>query len=51
MTLVMSFVTAEKKKTRKRKENKHEKNRARGKTRLKKDKLNIEIFVMLNPRS
>ena len=48
MTLVMSFATAEKK-TRKRKENKYEKNRARGKTRLK--KLNIEMFVMLNPRS
>ena len=50
MTLVMSFVTAEKK-TRKRKENKYEKNRAGGKARLKKDKLNIEMFVMLNPRS
>ena len=46
MTLVMSFVTAEKKtKTNQnetRKENKYEKNRERGKTRQKKDKLNIE---------
>ena len=54
MTLVMSFVTAEKKtKTNQnetRKENKYEKNRARGKTRQKKDKLNIELFVMLNLR-
>ena len=55
MTLVMSFVTAKKKpKTNQnetRKENKYEKNRARGKTRQKKDKLNIEMFVMLNLRS
>ena len=41
----MSFVTV---KTRN--ENKYEKNRARGKTRQKKDKLNIELFVMLNLR-
>ena len=55
MTLVMSFVTVKKqnktneKKTRN--ENKYEKNRARGKTRQKKDKLNIELFVMQNLRS
>ena len=56
MTLLMSFVTAEKKKPKQMK-TKHEKktstkkNRARGKTRQKKDKLNIEMFVMLNLRS
>ena len=52
MTLLMSFVTPEKKnkanKNKTRNENKYEKNRARGKTRQKKDKLNIELFVMLN---
>ena len=54
MTLLMSFVTVKKNQTNENetgKENKYEKNRARGKTRLKKDKLNIEMFVMLNPRS
>ena len=55
MTLVMSFVTAEKKrkpvKKKTRNENKYEKNRARGKTQQEKDKLNIELVVMLNPRS
>ena len=57
MTLFMSFVTPEKKKQNKtnqnktRNENKYEKNRARGKTRQKKDKLNIELFVMQNLRS
>ena len=55
MTLLMSFVTPEKKneanKNKTRNENKYEKNRARGKTRQKKDKLNIEMFVMLNLRS
>ena len=55
MTLVMSFVTAEKKtKTNQnetRKESKYEKNRAIRETRKKKDKLNIEMFVMLNLRS
>ena len=56
MTLVMSFVTAEKKrkpikKKKTRNENKYEKNRARGKTQQEKDKLNIELFVMLNLRS
>ena len=52
MTLLMSFVTPEKQnqanKNKTRNENKYEKNRARGKTRQKKDKLNIELFVMLN---
>ena len=52
MTLVMSFVTADKKNQNKtRNENKYEKIRAREKTRQKKDKLNIELFVMLNLRS
>ena len=54
MTLVMSFVTAEKNQTNQNKtrnENKYEKIRAREKTRQKKDKLNIEMFVMLNLRS
>ena len=54
MTPLMSFLTPGKKKTNKNKtrnENKYEKNRARGKTRQKKDKLNIEMFVMLNLRS
>ena len=55
MTLVMSFVTVEKKtktnENKTRNENKYEKNRASGKTRQKKDKLNIELFVMLNLRS
>ena len=54
MTLLMSFVTAEKKtktnQNKTRNENECEKNRARGKTRQKKDKLNIELFVMLNLR-
>ena len=52
---VMSFVTVEKKtktnENKTRNENKYEKNRASGKTRQKKDKLNIELFVMLNLRS
>ena len=51
----MSFVTPEKKyktnQNKTRNENKSEKNRASGKTRQKKDKLNIEMFVMLNLRS
>ena len=55
MTLVMSFVTAEKKtetnQNKTRNENKYEKIRAREKTRQKKDKLNIEMFAMLNLRS
>ena len=55
MMVVMSFVISEKKpkqmKKKTRNENKYEKNRTRGKTRQKKDKLNIEIFVMLNLRS
>ena len=55
MTLLMSFVTVEKKtktnENKTRNENKYEKNRASGKTRQKKDKLNIELFVMLNLRS
>ena len=55
MTLVMSFVTVEKKtktnENKTRNENKYEKNRASGKTGQKKDKLNIELFVMLNLRS
>ena len=50
MTLLMSFVTPEKK-NKTRNENKYEKNRARGKTRRKKDKLNIKLFVMQNLRS
>ena len=54
MTLLMSFVTAEKKtktnQNKTRNENKCEKNTARGKTRQKKDNLNIELFVMLNLR-
>ena len=50
MTLVMSFVTAEKKR-KPINENKYEKNRARGKTQQEKDKLNIELFVMLDLRS
>ena len=49
MTLVMSFVTAEKKNTKTKR--KQARNRARMKTRLKKDKLSTEMFVMLNPRS
>ena len=52
MTLVMSFVTVEKKpktnENKTRNENKYEKNRASGKNRQKKDKLNIELLVMLN---
>ena len=55
MMVVMSFVISEKKtkanENKTRNENKYEKNRTRGKTRQKKDKLNIEIFVMLNLRS
>ena len=53
MTLVMSFVTAEKKpkQIKTKHEMKYEKIRAREKTRQKKDKLNIEMFVMLNLRS
>ena len=55
MTLVMSFVTVEKKpktnENKTRNENKYEKNRARGKTRQKKDKLNIAMFLMQNLRS
>ena len=56
MTLLMSFVTAEKKKP-KRIKTKHEmktsakKIRAKGKTRKKKGYLNTELFVMLNLRS
>ena len=56
MTLLMSFVTAEKKKP-KRIKTKHEmktsakKIRAKGKTRQKKGNLNTELFVMLNLRS
>ena len=54
MTLLMSFVTAEKKtktnQNKTRNENKCENNTARGKTRKKKDNLNIELFVMLNLR-
>ena len=55
MTLLVPFVTAEKKKTKTnqnktRNKNRCEKNWARGKTRQKKDKLNIELFVMPNLR-
>ena len=54
MTPLMSFVTAKKKnktnQNKTRNEKKCEKNRARGKTRQKKDKLNIEVFLMLNLR-